>query len=53
MPPIVAGRPADTFVPSAGSVINELTTISVIGVLVALSCDVKRVTSGNFPSGMR
>ena len=45
--------PILTFAPSAGLVINEFTTISVIGVFTAVSCEMKRATIGNLPSGMR
>ena len=34
-------------------VISELTTISVIGVLVSVSCERNRSTTGNLPFGMR
>ena len=37
----------------AGGTPREFTTISVMGVLTAVSCEVKRAAIGNLPSGMR
>src|SRR5262249_11928895 len=53
VPPPATGRPAGTRAPWPWLVISELTTISVIGVLTAVSCDTKRATTGKRPSGTR
>jgi hypothetical protein len=39
--------------PSAGLVMSEFTAISVIGVFVAVSWEIKRATEGNLPTGIR
>src|SRR5438445_39571 len=46
MPPTLIG-PILTFAPSTGLVINEFTTISVIGVLTVVAWEEKRWTHGN------
>ena len=53
MPATVTGAANFTMAPSAWLVISELITMSVIGVLTAVSCEGKRARMGNFPSGMR
>ncbi len=39
--------------PSFGDAMMEFTTISVMGVLTAVSCERKRCTTGNMLFGMR
>ena len=53
MPLTSSGLRMGTRAPSAGLVTSELTTISVIGVLLSVSCDTKRSTKGNLPLGIR